>query len=293
MGMVPAGVQADGKGNVIGQKWAWVTQDGFGTRTFGSPDMVLPVGQMPKAQVLDSKTFLPLTPNSVGAPGTTQGASAQVGDTPTSVPMTPDRQQAIKDATEHLNLLTQNEQKIQSLGSQVAAYIKANPNGAWTNTIMGTPLGLAIRRNLPGNDVTGQDLNQGISNNLNAIMDNMREGSKNGSLGMRLTGTEWNQMKQAFPNPEQAPQTMIKGWQNIASTNAYAKQYAAAYLKNLQTMQPGDAATQANAAVKKPNLTLPPPPANTIKVMAPDGRVGSIPMNNLGKALAAGYKQVQ
>lgn len=294
VGLVPAGVQIDGQGHVIGQKWARVTQDGIGNRTVGSPDMVLPVGQMPQGQVLDSKTFQPLTPSGVGQGNAGTGQTVAPMDTPTSVPMTQDRQQAIKDATEQVNMLSQNEQKIQTLGGAVAANIKNTPD--WMNRFnSGDSFWLGVRRALYG-DSSGQELNQGVANNLNSIMDNMRSGSKNGSLGMRLTTTEWDQLKQGFPAPGQPVQTQVKGWQNLAAMNTYAKNYAQSYLKNLQTMAPGDAATKANASTPRPNvasLALPPPPDNTVKVMDPSGRTGTIPTSNLGKALAAGYKQVQ
>lgn len=70
-------------------------------------------------------------------------------------------------------------------------------------------------------------------------------------------------MKEGYPSTTQASQVQISGWQNMAATNAYAKNYAAAYLKNLQTMKPGDAAAKANAEVQRPSITslaLPPAP---------------------------------
>jgi len=293
IGRTNLGPKLDDKANVIGTNWGQVTRRNDGTVMVKPSDMVLPVGQLPpNSPVLDGQGN-PIQPGAVGAPiaspGIVSGTAA-----PTPIPMTPARQQAIKDAQDHLNLLTQNEAKINNLGQQVAAYIKANPNGAQTNAWMGTPFGLNIRRAIYG-DVSGQNLDQGVANNLNAIMDNMREGSKTGSLGMRLTGSEWAQLKQAFPNPTQAPETQIQGWKNIASTNSYAKNYAMNYLKNIQTMQPGDAALAANAATPKPNfeaMQLPNPVAQTVRVISPDGRIGSIPANNLGKALQAGYRTV-
>jgi len=253
IGVVQSGVQLDGKGNIIGNKWSRVTQNGYGSKTVQPADTVLPVGQFPQAQLLDSNTFKPLTAQGIGQPLAKPGPVADSAP-PATAPMTPERQQEIKDATDHVNILTKNEGQIQNLGQQAANYIKANPNQLRDGSWMGTPFGLGVRRVIFG-DPSGELLNQGVAQNLNAIMDVMREGSKNGSIGMRLTGSEWQQLKAGMPETTDSPQGIIAGVKNMATTNAFFKNYATAYLKNLQTMQPGDAATAAHKAVPFPTIT--------------------------------------
>lgn len=242
VGVVMGTAKADKDGNPIAQTWNRVYRKGDGSVRVDNSPIETVYGAPPPGQLLDSTAFQPISPQTIGQP-------IKQGDMPSA--MTPERQQAIKDATEHLNLLALNEQKINKLGDAVQAYIKANPGGLRTNPVMGTGPGLAFRQMVFG-DTTGPTLNQGISNNLNTIMDNMREGSKNGSLGMRLTQNEWNQLKEAFPKTTDAPDVMLKGFQNIAATNQYTKAYAQEYLKNLRTMTPGDAAEAANKAVSMP-----------------------------------------
>lgn len=237
IGVVSGAVGVDKDGRPNSQSYNWVYRKGDGSTRVDTSPMSLPYGSKPPGQQLDPDTFTPIT-----------SATAPTAQPKDPVIMTPERQKALEDSTTHLNLLQANEDKITKMEQAVAAYIKQNPQGMRTNPAMGTHAGLALRQMVFG-DTTGQLVNQGVANNLNAIMENMRGESK--SLGMRLTGTEWDQLKQAFPKTTDAPDVMLSGMENVKRANAFSKEYAQAYVKNLRTMSPGDAAAAANDAVRK------------------------------------------
>lgn len=252
IGVVAGGVTTDADGRATAQSYNWVYRKGDGSTRVAPEAVSVPYGNKPPGTQLDPTSFTPV------AAGTSSAAPAAPSNN-APVVMTTERQKAIQETMSHLNLLDQNEEKIAKLNSAVNAYKEANPQGMRTNIVGGTDTGLMLRRAIFG-DVSGQLVNQGIAGNLNAIMENLRGESK--SLGMRLTGAEWMQLKEAFPKTTDAPEVMASGMQAITRANAFAKLYAQEYAKNLKTMAPGDAATAANEVVRK---VMPSPFADAVK----------------------------
>lgn len=248
IGVIPGASSTDANGTVNSQTYNWVYRKGSGGTRVAPEPVTVPTGGKPPGQILDPQTFQPVTASTL----------AKAPDQSKPVIMTPERQKAINDTATHLNLLQNNEDKLAKMDMAVAAYNKANPNGLRTNMVMGTPHGLMLRQALFG-DVTGPLVNQGVASNLNAIMENMRGDNK--SLGMRLTGTEWDQLKEAFPKTTDAPSVMVSGMESVKRANAFAKTYAQEYLKNLKTKAPGDASEAANESTRKiyPSLSSGPP----------------------------------